>query len=777
MGFAFRKLYPVASQLAVPTCCLDISVFYGCPCDSSCVPLTSTTEICECPPQIGILRESCYGSEPPECSRFNCPSNSIIGGGGFPTLDLNFCSFTTVECNCRTIDFSWCMECEDNEDDAACCNRNICYGVNWTGSLARTRAYFDQCEIAGAVPHTYRIENLNGVTGQFACSLESTSTTPTRYAEFVLSEYTLPSITAHSGDPDFVADQRFRRFYKTPQNMAGTASGATAAYSPFCLKLHSTQSQTLGIENRVMFISGRNIYKYSGLLSGDPSLKDVDPFWDNGGMAGVTGIKQYETSLPISTSNGTSRSFPLPDNILTLPLWGQDANDNLGLLRTDCRSPYDVCGGIDDKRCQGCVCIRSNPSDPEVGHYLSNDYFGSGSGLAGYTAGYFSFSSFNPQAYLDYVNGPTFGEDVVPAGGGNALGFGHLGDAGVMAFNCDLGNVNCRGCSGATSHGPRLGVPTCSVWSLVKALYSRVFYAAKGIQSPWMDPVMTESDFRTQNGPTGFKEFSDAIDTMLADDPSQVTTGGTSKVQWHLAKVAAALEKESRKFIMDDTTAYHWASFVGHDGKFVFTFPNVFLWDQASFESASATDKWKYLYVVGNANVIYDSRSVAINRPYSGIGPYNDLHPDITGQDYKSSIVYLNEVNHQRSGLIQSNSNHARMVVFNGSGGPTGTGFPSINRRTATSKITLVEMPICGGIAHEDNPNVPVSICSLCNSFPNYPCIPDEGCSPITAIRTEPIGGDGSLISSQTLVEYLNCEHLGGRFAEPNGLTSSYTVR
>lgn len=769
MGFAFRKLYPIASQLAVPTCCLDINEFYGCPCDMPCIPIIIIEEICECPTQIYIERQSCYGTSPPTCSVFDCP-NSIVFGG-LPGLDLDLCTFKTVECSCRTIGFSWCMECEDYVDDP-CCNRNLCYGVSWRGTLNRTRAYFDQCEISGAVPHTYRIENLNGVTGQFTCRLQSTSTSPTRYAEFTLGEYNTPSITGYSGDPDFVADQRFRRFYKTPQNMAGTSSGATAGYSPFCLKLHSTQSQSLGIENRVMFISGRNIYRYSGLLSGDPSLKDVDPFWDNGGMTGVTGIKQYETSLPISTSNGTSRSFPLPDNILTLPLWGQDANDNLGLLRTDCRSPYDVCGGVNDRRCQGCVCVRSNPSDPEVGHYLSNDYFGSGSGLAGYTAGYFSFSSFNPQAYLDYVNGPTFAQDIVPAGGANALGFGHLGE-GLMSFNCDYGNTNCRGCSGATSHGPRLGVPTCSVWSLVKSLYSRVFYAAKGIQSPWMDPVLTESDFRTQNGPTGFKEFSDAIDAMLADDPSQITTGGTSKVQWHLAKVAAALEKESHKFISDPTSAYYW----GDTGKFVFTFPNVFLWDQTSFEAASATDKWKYLYVVGNGNVIYDSRSVAINRPYSATGPYNDLHPDITGQDYRSSVVYLNEVNHQRSGLITPSSNHARMVVFNGSGGPTGTGSPSINRRTATSKITLVEMPICAGITHEDDPDVPVSICSLCNAFPNYPCIPDQGCSPITAIRTEPIDGNPSLISSQSFVEYVNCEHLGGKFAEPNGLTASYRVR
>jgi hypothetical protein len=755
MGFAFRKLYPNVAQLA-PSCC---NLPYTCPCVPPCDPGIVIIEWCVCPGEPTSLYPCT--SNPPKCDTFICYGVNYIEN--LPSLEL--CTpLNGVDCNCNQYVTTWCpFGCED--DDRTCCARNDCFPFPYGfGDIAQpvTRIIFNECEIPGAAPYTYKIENVNAVTGPFACAIVVDSGSPQTYEETVLGGYNTPSITGYIGDPTFTVDPTSQRYYKTPAAPAGRSIGTTAAYSPYCFKLHSTQSQLYGMENRVMFVSGRNVYRYAGVLSGDPVLASADPFWDE---PGGSGIKQYETSI---IEGGSPREFPLPDSVLQFPLWGQEQNSNLGILDSaDCISPYDQCDNGNSPVCRGCACIRSNPSVPNEGHYLSNDYFNGGPNNTGYTAGYFSFSCFNPESYLDhaYTDGGT--TKIRIAGAANRLGFGNVGthQGEEWFFNCDPDNSACAGVAGATSHGMRLGVPTCSLWSLVNALYARVLYSVK---NEWQIGL-SESTFRNSNAPTGFKSFSDAVSALLSDDPSGETPGGTSKVQYHLARVSAALESDSLSFFALNPVE----SSAGD--RFRFTFPSVFLWDPVKYPNAIGSEKWKHLYVVGNANVIYDSRSVAIFNPYQEDGL---LHTNVRDQQYRSSVFYLNEVNHER-GYVRENTNQARMFVFNGSGGPSANAeAPLINRRNnVMSKISLAEMPICFGITFPDDPTIGLSICSICNAFPRAVC-PQNGAD-TTGLgynNCEPVNNftDNYLEGS---IPRVYCSHLGGRIVEPNCLTASYQIQ
>lgn len=691
---------------------------------------------------------------------------------------------------CEAEDVTTCVTwtCVDDVPDYPECCPNLggCIEIKYRYSVDYdfpiTRANLDQCTVQGAAPYTYKIENLSNLTGNFVCTTNRTSTNPLNYQNFSL-ENTTPAVTGIAGDPSFTTKRERQRFYKSPNNLNGTVWGTTAGYTPYCVKIHSTETQEVGIENRTMILSGRNIYNYTGPLSGDPYISHADPFWDN---PGGSGIKQMEMSIP-------GRSFPSPDWVLQLPLWGQESNDNFGIVLSNCVSPYVNCfiDGATRQRCVGCHCLRSGPvQQPAQGHYLPNDQ--------GYTAGYFSFSEFNPESYIDHVYIDAFNNETIRfAGGDNALGFGNVGSVnteGTVDFNCDNEGDNCVGCSGATSHGPRLGVPTCSVWSLMKALYARVLHSYlndfqikyKRINSYSLG-VQTEADFRGFAGPTGYKTFSDAIDTMLSDDPGG-TINGTSKVQYHMAKVADALEKDSAKVLST------FSVFPGDGSKLRFTFPNVFLWNNntGGYLDATSADRWKHLYVVGNGNVVWDSRSLNA-AVLGGTGPYGrifytpgQIHEDVVQQNYITSVAYLNEINHQKGHIVEGGGNHARVIVFPGSGGTTQAFSSDLLRRNAAASVSLVELPLCGGITAPNDNNsgvVEVSLCSICNALPGPVCrmsqlygensftadgantvVNNEQCAPVNSI-------DGSSIP------FVTCGYLGGNIIEFNGITASYQIR
>ena len=760
MGFAFRKLYPSPYK----GCCGVV-----CPCVPPCEPTTNIVEICVCP--LEIVTAPC-SQDPPVCAGQRCVSVNYWTGSG-NTLDLELCvPESDVQCDCEDMVVTTCTtwQCQENPPETPeCCFDFGCFDFPYTynpGTTPITRTIFNECVVSGATPYTYKIENLGSYTGDFACSWRRTSANPRTYETFTLADYAT-DIDAIAGDPAFTTRKDKQRFFKTPKLPNGITHGATAAHTPYCIKLHSTASQTHGIENRTMVISGRNVYRYTGHFSGDPYIRDADPFWDS---PGGSGIKQYEQLIDDS-GEGDFRQFPLSDSFLQLPLWGQESNNNLNITSPDpCARLYaeecDDNSGI--PICWGCHCLRNGPAaSPAVGHYMTNDWFNAGSGTQGYTAGYFSFSSFNPESYLDDYD--TTSNVVTLAGVNNRLGFGNIGDftthSGVP-FNCDAGGENCIGCSGATSHGQRLGVPTCSVWSLVNALYARVFYAVRNNYE--LTGSLYQEDEATFR--STFSNFTTAVSNLLSDDPSG-TINGTSKVQYHLAKVAEALQ-------IDSSAVFFGSRY------FRFIFPNVFLWNIPRYNDVSGSEKWKHLIVVGNGNVLYDSRSLAVNTPYADLFDSTLLHEDIEAQNYLSSVFYLNEVNHQKWRISEA-SNHARMIVFPGSGGPI-TVFenPSTYRRNAQAKISLSEMPICGGFTATDDESgfATLSLCSICNALPDPVCRPagtqsggwnttGTGINTVTQSSCSPVD-----MFTDGAVEFLTCGHIGGRLVEANSVTASYQI-
>jgi hypothetical protein len=827
MGFAFRKLYPTIAQIR--NCCgvvcecavpyTDDEVF--------CVTWTSDS-FCWCPVENPEPGTSLCGGDPPSCD----PSFCIIGTDWWNSGTVICRNEEDIPCVCSTPYIGgtcFCVEGEDPNGD--CCPQYPCRDNLYPGRGAGAFwTLFNECSYFGAQPRTYKFEGIPSPGSITKCKTTIPSNTQFYPNGIPYIPYSVSGITGSIGDPEFTPSRINQRFYKTPFSGAIEPKGVTHDYSYYCLKVHETSTQQRGIENRLMVVSSINNYRYAGVLSGDPLLAGSDIFWDDPSPGG-SGIKQYETSI---IEGGQPREFPLPDRILGLPLWGEEDPNNLGLLPVDCRSPYCT-DGLGRQICKSCRCLQTDPAESYatgVGHYMTNDPAGSPQSSLGYTAGYFSFAEFNPHSYLDHVGtrnvspGNNIFRTIEP-GSDNLLGFGALSDALLPGeesrYNrCNCADVwptvdNCAGMSGATSHGPRLGVPTCSLWSLVRAVYARVlkafttngtaaYYRAddlSGTPTPLTEANFRDSGFTLNDSLANFSRFATAVDNLLAADPNATTTPpsgwsvGTSLVQFHLAKVQEALKLDSTRFLQ--AILLDNGDFPGDH--FLFTFPSVFLWDPEKYVSASATDKWKHLYVIGNANIVHDTRSIAVTGPYDIFRyPVPDqrptVHDNVANQNWLSNTFVMRRWDDSSYGYDtgspstnQTTGARARIFLFNGSGGTASVGDqPDIIRRNATSKITLVLMPVCvqGLTEHPCLDEVPtlngtISPCNICNAFPNPVCFVDDAVS-LPERWSEPGVGCGvgntdcGVSELDSLVAQNTCTYRGGLILESNALTASYRI-
>ena len=768
MSFASRKLYPgYISPNPPPTNCCQVV----CDCviqsgGGDVIGGDVSGDICICP--AAGTTAPCVG-EPPNATCNVCTfivNRCLLINGGWWRRNQCFeggaagqvlvcLDQEEIPCICNlTRNRRVYPPCVEPNTNPCCPTPPTCIsvpgGYNTDGGII---PLFDRCEVRGSVPHTYRIENVGFVP--FPCGISNSPQYPTFFLD------TGPGgadITGAAGDPDLSRSINTNgwpliRYHKVPSEGSPIGTDYMVDFSRYCLKLHETQSQRANSGNRAMVFSGRNVYKYTGVLSGDPRIPVADPLWDD---PGASGLSQLEGFL--------GRSFPLPDSYLTLPLWGETASDNMGLGSgvddgdgNSCTRPYIRCcgnapSGESDKCdvCIGCNCISSDPhSTPLTGHYLPNDQ--------GYTAGYFSFACFNPFAYLDCEyrsDHPNFPNGILPPGDANQLGFGWLAGRPGDGYGCDQDGNNCAGFAGATAHGTRLGFPTCSVWSLIKSVYARVLKAitTNGVVTANLVEDADESWFRN----TAFPNFSTAVTDALSDNPAG-TRNGTSNVQYHLARIANALYVDSESFLFLNTS----------DPKVLsFTFPNVFLWDKNAYLAATTNEqRWQNLFIVGNGNVLFDSASAAITGPaYSG--------NSTDYQDYRSFVFTLDEVTHNKTETVTPSTNHARLVIFNGSHGPVDTGSPSNNtnpsaRVNATSKISLTELPFCAGITSDrypnlENGNAPITLCEICNAWPNEVCLTgtDPACGTVNGLDA-----DGNV-----------CMYIGGYAGEGNCMTANYAV-
>lgn len=331
-------------------------------------------------------------------------------------------------------------------------------------------------------------------------------------------------------------------YYRTPNSPSSTPT--EIASEKLCLRFNP-----LTIPDRLMIISARNRYKYGGWhvdpasptagAEGGPPL-----LWDPVTTpAGGTGIRQAEEL-------SLSRSWPLPNSVLNLPLFGANVSPVSNPFPTKCGdgacSDFDSCSSV----------ITSSGT----GHY--------GSAFLGNGKGYYSFQCFNPMGYVDT------GAD----GGFRSL-------------------------------------PTCSVWSLVQALW----YQA------WKTGVYgsTEADNQANDNPA-YTPFVN----LLAADPSQ-STNDKSNVVHHLGLFKTGLENAGISTIM----------------------PNIFLWDKDAYIAAgSNANKWKHIYIVGNANVIFDTQCMGTQAKNGSFG----------------FVVHLDEVAHDPE---YGSTGNARLFGFYGCDG------------------------------------------------------------------------------------------------------------
>ncbi len=715
MAFAWHKLYPPESIVSV----------YVFECNTTPCTCWIPPNHCPIPSELGGC--GCYTEI--KCRPLD-PGETCV-----PVEGLFLCDIPGQVCEviwtCYDVSFDCIPTPLGGQTEIDCCRGPICVWGQWTRGAGFQ--IISNCVVTGTDygPTTYKIDL--GTSGGYAVSRGGTT------GSYSIRNVSDPGYSLHFGDPDLIPSDgeglRNIRYWKNPMGMTGTdganGRGLTAGFQAMCLKTRSTSSQqSNSTANRIMCISGRNVYNYTGVLSGDPMYGRADSFWDD---AGGSGLSQMEGSL--------GRRFPLADSYLTLPLWGQQTAGGEYTVSSyyggGCNNPYTGCWGCD---CPGPTALGGNVSGS--GHFSPDDGLLLGT-TAGATGGYFSFGSFNPQSYLDNYN---FTQNkIIPRTIGqkndrdNPLMFPYFGS---------LGSI-----TGGTSHGPRLGVPTCSVWSLMHAVYRRIYTSlihhteANGGVGPSLYSLNapTEAEFRatykgSANGLTG---MATRFDDWRVSDPSSYTHG-QSNAHHYLNKFALAVAQDTKNAGPAETPGSEWGDGAGRGIQFIP--PNVFLWDEAAYRAASGANKWKHLFVIGNANVVYDGGCKSIKTGMTGT---NVVGTSVTGQNHKSHIFYLDDItnsinagtltgfNGYTGGIamggeearhVTPTSNHARIFVFKGCNDATGgnqqTPIASVaNRRLSTAQIQLDMLPYYGQI-FPGSPctNDTYSICDICNTFPEYPC-------------------------------------------------------
>lgn len=638
MKFTWKKIFgsltgpPDEPPVKCPICCVN------------CTPMCAGYPNCDFPP-------GCV-----------CAGDGIATNGPGPSLCYCCKEITTTICNEN------CLLCECPPEGACpCpnCDEIWCdsWSSIWCTDCVWTAPFPDppignpggpnSCNIVSNYkPYTYRID-LNvpygGYTGFSNRILNGTS-----YGCPTGGDCGNGSLIPGGCDPD-LARPYVRRYHKSPvQASVGGITGFGVDYA--CLSWVSDK------KSRVMVFSGRNVYRYSGFLSGgdtasnwatqdtshqctsDAYISRYYPWIKTAGMTawtadlqnpiGISGIAEMESLL--------GRPFPLEDRISGLPLWGQPLS---GSLNQPNSGGGVYCGST--ASCVGCECLTA--SNGTIGHYDSKGYTGSG-------------VCFNPQAYV--LDG--FTTWAIP----------------------QLDYI-------------QKSVPLCSVWSFIHSMfhfgiyqaYVRDEFAVNGVSfdssSSWIQQALAWYDSDGGNQKTTPGKLIRAYKDFLSSTPDEILNGfdgGTyygNALTWHLRNIENQISFAT-------------------GGSIKVSMPSVFLWDQSPYESASGSDKYKHIYIIGNANILFDSTcafpSGATNGrdndtslflpSYATRQPSGAFPDDLWAtDDVRYHILRLDEVNHNNSdarpGLTSSS---ARLIVFPGcSGGQTAQFDVNIKKLSAVA--------------------------------------------------------------------------------------------
>ena len=226
-----------------------------------------------------------------------------------------------------------------------------------------------------------------------------------------------------------------------------------------------------------------------------------------------------------------------------------------------------------------------------------------------------------------------------------------------------------------------VGLPTCSLYSMVWAVYDATWRELANL----FGYFSTEEEILGYGGSftSTFIALRSSLSTLLATDPSQ-TVGGVSNVQLQLE----AFEDNLQSFataVFGFTLPFR-----------VFKSPQVFLWDRTAYISANAADKWKHLYIPGNANILMDTGCTST-------------------QGWKGFRAVLDEVTHDRTW----GSTHSAMLI----------GFMGCNNQASSAQKVVVEDLGCALLP--GTPLLSDGFCELCaTSGSPYNMDSDTDCIP-----------------------------------------------
>ena len=251
---------------------------------------------------------------------------------------------------------------------------------------------------------------------------------------------------------------------------------------------------------------------------------------------------------------------------------------------------------------------------------------------------------------------------------------------GYYSFSCFNPHAIWKG------YNETVGLPTCSLYSMVWALYNAA-WREYGVPLSG-DIYESESDFLGAGGSIAstFTTLRNRLTTLLSTDPSG-TVGGVSNVQLQLESFEDGLQSFVESFD------------AGIDHR-IFTAPQVFLWDRTSYIAANAANKWKHLYIAGSANILMDTGCTAT-------GPYP------TG--WAGFRCVLDEVTHD----MTWGSTHAAQLI----------GFMGCNNElNSIQKVVMEDLGCAIGGSEEQYTD---AFCSLCatngspyNMDPEVDCVP-----------------------------------------------------
>jgi hypothetical protein len=208
-------------------------------------------------------------------------------------------------------------------------------------------------------------------------------------------------------------------------------------------------------------------------------------------------------------------------------------------------------------------------------------------------------------------------------------GTGHFGTQtlgngkGYYSFQCFNPMGYCDAfVNGSEYENKPKSIPTCSIWSFANAIWNRAwrfgaYGANEGEEIAYPNPV--------------YLPFT----RLLAADPSGLTNGGESNVTAYLRELKNGM--------------------FNHDEPQSVIMPNVFLWDRENYIlAADNASKWKHIYFIGNANVIFDTQCMF--GTFFNTLPYSE-------QDSYGFVIHLDEVSHDAT---YGTSGNARLFGFYG---------------------------------------------------------------------------------------------------------------